>query len=334
MKGHPKSSDSLSAAPRRLLRVLLGFELDGNPTELHSWRAKNAKKIPLLEELRRHHMWDGNSHAHITFWGLLNAHGERAERALNHTERVFRVLRKFYPDHPTGSLGLNELAKRARLGEQDALRAAYFLSRSPASLSIGTHEPIPLITPNEQYVALSGFEGLKDRTREFLQRPIEPIVFPGAAGPQIERELLWALETAESDAVREAWGKIQERLPQDPEGAITTARSLLEAGCKFVLEEAGEAADVTLDLPQLYKRAAEYLHLDSRAEVDESLRRVLAACATIVNGVSYLRNRLSDAHGKDRRSAKPGRRHAEFIVLIAAAMTGLMLSTHDAHRTL
>lgn len=279
-------------------------------------------------------MWDGNSHAHITFWGLLNAKGAQAERALNHTERVFRALRKFYPDHPTGSLGLNDLAKRARLTEPDALRAAYFLARSPANLNIGTHEPIPLITPNEQYVSLSGFEGLKEMTRRYFRKPIELMVLPGTAEPQIEHELFWALETAESEAVRDAWRKIQGRLPQDPEGAITTARSLLEAGCKFVLEEAGDAADVTLDLPQLYKRAAEHLRLDSRVEVDESLRRVLAACATIVNGVSYLRNRLSDAHGKGRRPAKPGRRHAEFIVLIAAAMTGLMLATHDAQRTL
>jgi hypothetical protein len=53
-----------------------------------------------------------------------------------------------------------------------------------------------------------------------------------------------------------------------------------------------------------------------------------------VDGIAHLRNRLSDAHGKDRRSAKPGRRHAEFIVLIAAAMTGLLLSSQDAQRTL
>lgn len=334
MKLDLKRAPKLSAGARRLLGVMLGFELDGAPIELHPWRARNAGKIPLLEQLRKHRMWDGDPHAYITFWGLLNAPGKRAERALSQTKRVFQVLRKFYPDHPTGSLGLNDLAKRARLSEQEALRAAHFLSRSPAHLSIGTQQTVPQITPNEQYVTLKGFEELRERTREFFEKPVEPIAFPEFAESRMERELLWSLETAESDAVRDAWRKAQERLPQDPEGAITMARSLLEAGCKYVLEEAGETIETTLDLPRLYRRAAEHLDLGTRAEIDESLRRVLAACATIVDGVAHLRNRLSDAHGRDRRSAKPGRRHAEFIVLISSAMTGLMLSTHDARRTL
>jgi hypothetical protein len=334
MKAHRKRTSGLSAAARSLLRRLLELELDGTPIEMHSWRAKNAKKIPLLEELGRHRMWEGSPHAHITFWGLLNARGPRAESALHHTERVFRVLARFYPDHPTGSLPLNDLAKRARLTEQEALRAAHFLARSPVHLSIGTHEPTPLITPNEQYVTLKGIDDLKRMTRQFFENPIRPIALPGTTDPAIERQLLSALNTAESEAVREAWTKVQQRLQEDPEGAITTARSLLEAGCKFVLEDRGDTAEEVSDLPRLYRRAAEHLKLDARGEINESLRRVLAACAAIVDGVAHLRNRLSDAHGKNRRSAKPGRRHAEFIVLIAAAMTALMLSSLDAQRTL
>jgi hypothetical protein len=334
MKADRKSANGLTTAARRLLRKLLELELDETPIELHSWRAKNAKKISLLEELRRHRMWDGSPHAQITFWGLLNARGPRAETALAHTEHVFRALAKFYPDHPTESLGLHDLAKRARLTERDTLQAAHFLARSPAHLSIGTHESIPLITPNEQYVTLNGFEDLSAMTRRLLQKPIEPTALPVTKERRIEQQLFSALDAAESEAVREAWKKVQDRLQQDPEGAITIARSLLEAGCKFVLEDRGEATDEMLDLPRLYRSAAEHLDLDTRGEIDKSLRRVLGACATIVDGVAHLRNHLSDAHGKHRRSAKPGRRHAEFIVLIAAAMTALMLSSLDAHRTL
>ena len=343
MKAHAKKAANrtaptakasrLSASARKLLLAMLDLQLDGKPIEVHPWRARNAQKIPLLDELRRHHMWEGDAHAHVNFWGLMNARGPRAERALRQTERVFRALRKYYPDHPTGSLTLEDLAKRARLTEPEALQAAYFLARSPVHLSIGTHESKPLITPNEQYVTLKGFDALKAQTREFFECPIEPQPLPGIEA-QFERELLRALAIAESAAVRDAWHKVQERLPQDPEGAITSGRALLEAGCKYVLEEAGEATDVAMDLPKMYKRAAEHLKLDARSDIDESLRRVLGACATVVDGVAHLRNRLSDAHGKDRRSAKPARRHAEFIVLIAAAMTGLLLSSQDAERTL
>jgi len=141
----------------------------------------------------------------------LNARGRRSETALHHTERVFRALARFYPDHPTGSLGLNDLAKRTRLTEQEALQAACFLTRSPAHL-----------------------------------------------GHRCTR------------------------------------------------------VDCT-----------DHLDLGTRGEIDESLRHVPAACAAIVDGVAHLRNRLTDAHGNNQRSAKPGRHHAEFIVLIAAATTGL-----------
>lgn len=323
----------LSASGRRLLGEMLNMQLEGAPIELLTWRARNAKKIVLLEELRQHHMWDGDTHAHVNFWGLLNARGPRAERALKHVERLFRVLSKHYRDHPTGSLDLAELAKLVRLPESETLQAAQFLARSPASLSIGAHEPTPLIAANENYVTLGGFDGLKARAREFFERPIAPQFLPGIA-PQIDGELLGTLTHAESEAVRDAWRKVQERLPQDPEGAITSARALIEAGCKFVLEEAGEVTDTSLELPKLYKLAAEHLRLDIRTDIDDSLRRVLAACATIVDGIAHLRNRLSDAHGKDRRSAKPGRRHAEFIVLISAAMTALLVSSQDAQRTL
>jgi hypothetical protein len=312
---------------------LLDIQLNGTPAELHSWRAKNAKKIPLLEELRRHHMVDGHTHAAVTFWGLLNVRGDRTALLLTHVERVFRALRKFYPDHPTESLTIDELAKRVRLSQKETSNAAGFLSLSPVYLSITSHEETTRITPNEQYVTLKGFNDLKERTRELFRRPMEPQIFP-ANELAVERELLRALDIAESDVVRDAWRKVQHRTRQDPEGAITAARSLVEAGCKYVLEEFEDAAETGLELPRLYRRAAGHLHLDSQTEIDESLRKVLGACATVVDGVAHLRNRLSDAHGKDRRSAKPAKRHAEFVVLIAAAMTGLLLSTLDAQRTL
>ena len=333
MTAMPQKCIRLSAAGRRCLGDLLDIQLSGTPAELHSWRAKNAKKIPLLEELRRHHMVDGYTHAAVTFWGLLNVPGDRTALLLNHVERVFRALRKFYPDHPTESLTIDELAKRVKLALKETSNAAAFLSRSPVNLSIIPHQETTRIAPNEQYVTLKGFDDLKERTRELYRRPVEPQVFP-ANELAVERELLRTLEIAESDVIRDAWRKVQDRTPQDPEGAITAARSLLEAGCKYVLEEFREAAEPGLELPKLYRRAAEQLHLDSRTEIDESLRKVLGACATVVDGVAHLRNRLSDAHGKDRRSAKPARRHAEFVVLISAAMTGLLLTTLDAQRTL
>lgn len=333
MKSRSKPANRLSAASLRCLRTLLELELDGSPIEFVSWRAKNATKIAAVEELKRHRMLEGETHAAVTLWGLLNTPGKRAKLTLTQVRRVFTILREFYPDHPKDSLTLDDLASRAGLPAPQARQAAEFLNRSPAFLSVHAQRDMVRITPNENYVALKGFDELKERTRKQYGRPIVALALTGT-GHAIERELLASLENAESETVREAWQKVRERWSHDPAGTVTGARSLLEAGCRYVIEEFDGSVEGAPELPRLYKQAAAHLRLDSRPGIDESLRRLLGACSTIVDGVAHLRNELSDAHGKDRRSPKPAKRHAEFVGLLAAAATGLLLSTLDAQRPL
>ncbi len=333
MKTKLKRESSLSASSRRCLAVLLNAELDGAPVEFHSWRAKNANKIPLIEELRRNRVIEGDTHCAVTFWGLMNSPGVRAEAAVARCERVFNALRKYYPRHPKEPLALEKLAKQTKLTLVEALQSAQFLSRSAAYLSIHTHEQKTQLTPNEHYVTFKGFDELREKARQegtFTAAAVLPSLF---AADSSERGLTWSLEFSESESVRECWRKSVERVSSDPAGAITAARSLVEAACKHVIEELDEVADTKLELPRLHKKAAALLKLDSRADVDESLRRVLQATATVVDGLGHLRNKLGDAHGKSRHSPKPAKRHAEFVVLVAGAMTGLLLSTLDAQRT-
>jgi hypothetical protein len=333
MKAPTKQSSRLSASARRCLASLLDAELDGEPVEFYTWRAKNAKKIPVLQDLRRNRMIEGDEHCGVTLWGLMNAPGERAEGVMAECERIFKALRKFYPLHPKEPISLEDLAKQTKLPPADALRSAHILSRSPAFLGIHTHEQKTKISPNEQYVTFSGFDGLKEKAREQARRAARAGL-PNLLAPNTSHTgLMWILDTSESEAVRECWRKAVERVSTDPAGAITAARSLVEAACKYVIEESGETADMPSELPRLHKKAAELLKLDPRSEIAESLRRVLQASATIVDGLAYLRNRLGDAHGKGRNSAKPAKRHAEFVVMIAGAMTGLLLATLDAQRT-
>lgn len=333
MNTTPKKDSFISAPAKRCLAMLLTAELDGHPVEFHTWRAQNAKKIPLLEELKHHRAIEGNTHCAVTFWGLMNTPGRQAGLALTNCERVFMALRKHYPRHPKDAIKLSALARQTKLARGDALQAAGFLSRSPAYLSISTNESDPNILPNEHYVTFKGFEEVKERALDENRRA-RTSVLPALLleqGP--EAKLTWNLGASESKEVRECWHKALERTYSDPEGAITAARSLLEAACKHVIEESGESSDKHLDLPALYKRAAALLKFDPRPDVGESLRRVFSGCATAVNGIAELRNQLGDAHGKGRHSAKPAKRHAEFIVLVSAATSGLLLATLDAQRT-
>ena len=326
-------ASAVSRAARSCLGTLLAAELANAPVEFHSWRAANAKKIPLLDELKRGRMLEGDTHCGVTFWGLMNAPGERARAAMSKSERAFKVLRSFYPRHPRESLALDELAKLAKMSQQEALQSARFLSRSPLSLSVNSLEQGIRVSPNENYVTARDFKAVKEQTRELGTR-IVPAGMPSLLGiGNSEPKLTWTLELSESEVVRECWQKALGRLYTDPAGSITAAKSLVEAACKHVIEEFNETDEGLMELPKLHKKATELLNLHPRHELDDSLRRVLRASATIVDGLAYIRNKLGDAHGKGREPSLPARRHAEFAVMIAPAIAGLLLSTLDAQRT-
>ena len=323
----------LSAAARRCLGQFLALELKGEPAELHTWYARNAKKIALIDELRRFHAVEGNSHCEITFFGLMNAPGKAAALALSRCEKVFVALRKYYPKHSKESLPLDELARRTKLSREQALQSARFLSRSPAFLGVGQSDPIT-ITPNLHYVQFDGIEEVKSRAQDEALRSAHAKLSPLSLGTFVEgQQFTQTLETSECEQVRECWGKAKERIVSDPTGAVTAGRALLEAACKYVLEEFGETEDSTDDLPQLFKKASSRLQLDPRADVHGALKRTLGACATLVDGIAELRNKLGDAHGKGRHSARPAKRHAELVVMIAGGMAGFLLATLDAQRT-
>jgi len=50
-----------------------------------------------------------------------------------------------------------------------------------------------------------------------------------------------ALASFDEAGVREAWRKALERRSSDPEGAITSAKTLLETVCKHIIEDGNGA---------------------------------------------------------------------------------------------
>lgn len=130
--------------------------------------------------------------------------------------------------------------------------------------------------------------------------------------------------------VQSAWAKALERRATDPEGAITSARTLIEAVCKHILDESGADYDDGAELPKLYKTAAEELNLAPSQHTEAVFKQVLGGCTSVVEGLGSLRNRLSDAHGKGRVASKPAARHAELAVNLSGALATFLLSTWEA----
>jgi hypothetical protein len=157
---------------------------------------------------------------------------------------------------------------------------------------------------------------------DFLERKdLRPLDKPTSA----------TLKSFDEESVHTVWQKALERRTSDPEGAITTARTLLETICKHILDQAEISYDSNkIDLHELYKLTANELNISPSQHSEEVFRQILGGCSAVVNGLGTLRNRLGDAHGKGQRPTKPQARHAELAVNLAGAMGLFLVSTWQA----
>lgn len=127
--------------------------------------------------------------------------------------------------------------------------------------------------------------------------------------------------------VQSAWTKALKRRLDDPEGAITSARTLLEEVCKHILEDSGRTGSEKWDLPKLYSETSKILNLAPSQHTEDVFKRILGGCNTIVENLGGLRNKLSDAHASGRRSARPAPRHAALSVKLAGSMAMFLIET-------
>lgn len=112
----------------------------------------------------------------------------------------------------------------------------------------------------------------------------------------------------------------------DYSGAITNARSLVEAVCvKIEADLDSNALGNDGDLVKLFNRVRKLLNLDpSRQDISESLKQVLSGLSSIINGLAAMRNKMSDAHGV---AYKPSRHHAKLAVNSAKTLADFLFDT-------
>ena len=165
--------------------------------------------------------------------------------------------------------------------------------------------------------------------RQFIWRSFEPAFarLEGRAVSPADLDVAAALADLSDDAVHEVWQTALRRRNSDPEGAITTARTLLETVCKHILSDLDVAFDEGADLPKLYGLTAQALSLAPDQHTEQIFKQILGGCKTVVEGLGALRNRLSDAHGRSPLRAKPASRHAELAVNLAGATATFLVQT-------
>lgn len=129
--------------------------------------------------------------------------------------------------------------------------------------------------------------------------------------------------------IKNEWTKALYRKADDPEGAITSSRTLIETTCKFILDEFNVGYKDDIELPKLYKLTAENLNLAPDQHTEQIFKQILGGCQAVVDGLGALRNKLSDSHGKKVTQPKPSQRHAELAVNLSGALTTFLLETYD-----
>jgi hypothetical protein len=142
-----------------------------------------------------------------------------------------------------------------------------------------------------------------------------------------------ALSSFDTEGVHSVWEKALARRETDPEGAITSARTLLETVCKHILDGTDASAyDDSDDLPKLYAKAAKHLEIAPSQYSEDAFKRILGGATSVVEGLGSLRNRISDAHGRGKLAVRPAPRHASLAVYMAGTMATFLIETWQSRR--
>lgn len=133
-----------------------------------------------------------------------------------------------------------------------------------------------------------------------------------------------------SEQVLDYWNKALKRKENDPEGAITISRTLVESVLKHILDERDISYSSNASLHEIYKLVANDLKLSLEQHDLTIFKQILGGCSSIINGLGNLRNIHGDAHGKGKtQHYRPSTRHAELAVNLAGSMALFLIQTHQ-----
>lgn len=165
--------------------------------------------------------------------------------------------------------------------------------------------------------------------RQIIHQAFTPLAefLDGKNKAPVDASVSAVLATFDAEGVHAVWSKALARRNNDPEGAITVARTLLEAVCKRILDTMDVGYADKDDLPKLYSLAAKSLNLAPNQHTEEPIKAILGGAVNLVNGIGTLRNRLSDSHARSGKLIKPSPRHASLAVNTAGAVATFLVET-------
>lgn len=121
--------------------------------------------------------------------------------------------------------------------------------------------------------------------------------------------------------------------------AIGTAKELLETTCISILKQKGVQVDSDWTLPQLIKATTNNLDFIPREAAEpeyaeKAIKQILGGVASIVHGISELRNSYGTGHGKDASFKGLETKYARLIVGVVSEISILYLTTNGENAEL
>ena len=153
---------------------------------------------------------------------------------------------------------------------------------------------------------------------------------------QVAEHLTIVADHFDFDTVVREITRARDFVENDPEDAITAACSLLEAVCRSILIELKLELPKDISLKQLYRAVRGPLKLDPKTVdspelISSDVRAILAAMASLVDGIAALRTHAGDAHGKAAGTKRIDARIARLAINSSNSVALFLIETWSRH---
>lgn len=134
------------------------------------------------------------------------------------------------------------------------------------------------------------------------------------------------LDIIKIDHIKLEIDKGLQRVGTDPQGAVTTARTVLESTLKYIASHKNIELGKKDDLSVMYKKVANKIGLAPTESTEDILKQVLGGCSGIVSGIGALRNQIGDAHGSEE-AIKLGVEYARLSINVSGSISIFLLES-------
>ena len=177
-----------------------------------------------------------------------------------------------------------------------------------------------------------------EQNRELRRKCCEIVArLQASSGPELDH-LVDLARVENLSQLQDQIARMRDKVGEDPDLAIGTAKEIVETVCKTILWDRGVSLPKDPKMPALLKATLKELKLvpDSIPESKrgtDTIKRVLGSLGSIGHGLAELRNLYGTGHGRHGTSEGLQPRHARLAVGAMATLAVFLFETHEARET-